>query len=160
MGQMISKSIAIAKAEEGLSLTAYWDGIGGVFTIGYGWNMQSHGYNPSRCAGMTWTKTRAEAELAKEINTAAGVVAMKWPWAVHLNEVRQSVLVLMTFQLGGHGVEDFKSFLAALESGDYERAADEMLDSKWARQCHNRANRMAKTMRTGKWLDEYNGVRV
>ena len=160
MGQVMSKIIAIAKAEEGLSLTAYWDEIGKVWTVGYGFSMQAHGYDPSRCAGVTWTKTRAEAELAKEINTAAGVVAMKWPWAINLNEVRQSVLILMVFQLGGHGVEGFKSFLTALKAGDYERAADEMLDSKWARQCHNRANRMAKTMRTGKWLDEYNGVKV
>jgi lysozyme len=39
--------------------------------------------------------------------------------------------------------------LAALEQGDYETAAKEMLDSKWARQVGDRANRLAKMMEDG-----------
>ena len=37
----------------------------------------------------------------------------------------------------------FKKMKAALERGDFEAAAAEMLDSRWARQTPNRADREA-----------------
>jgi lysozyme len=39
--------------------------------------------------------------------------------------------------------------LEALRTGDYADAADEMLDSAWARQTPARAQRLAQQMRTG-----------
>jgi lysozyme len=43
----------------------------------------------------------------------------------------------------------FKKTLAALEARDFDRAADEALDSLWARQTPNRAERIAAAIRKG-----------
>ena len=40
---------------------------------------------------------------------------------------------------------------AALAAGDYEKAAAEMLDSKWAVQVGNRSRELARQMRVGEW---------
>lgn len=157
----LQKVTAVARAEEGLTLKAHWDPIGKVYDIGYGYNLQAHGLDPKACANLTWSREQAERQLLRDINGAAAVVAMKWPWAVSLDTVRQGVLVLLTFQLGGYGVQGFKAFLAALQAGDYDTAALEMLDSRWHnKQCPARARRMAITMATGHWLTTYNGEKV
>ena len=56
----------------------------------------------------------------------------------------------MGYQLGIAELMGFKRMLAAMERGDYEAAAREMLDSKWARQdSPGRARRLAERMRRG-----------
>ena len=65
-----------------------------------------------------------------------------------LSENRQVALIDMCFNLGVQGFLNFKGMVMALESHDYERAAKEMLDSKWASQVGERAVKLAKIMRT------------
>jgi len=59
----------------------------------------------------------------------------------------QNVLCSMGYQLGVSGLLKFKKALAAMEAKDYEKAAEELLDSKWARQTSLRANRLADRVR-------------
>jgi lysozyme len=59
----------------------------------------------------------------------------------------------MLFNLGYGGVMKFGKFIAALTIGDYDEAADQMLDSLWAKQVKTRAVRLAKMMRTGEDAD-------
>ena len=66
-----------------------------------------------------------------------------------LNEARQIVLVDMCFNLGLQGLMNFSEMMMALEAKDYERAADEMLDSKWSEQVKDRATCLAEIMRSG-----------
>lgn len=66
-----------------------------------------------------------------------------------LSEARQIALVDMCFNLGVQGFLNFKEMIAALEMGDHGRAADEMLNSKWAQQVGDRANVLANIIRTG-----------
>lgn len=67
-----------------------------------------------------------------------------------LSDCRQIVLVNMCFNLGIQGFLGFTQMILALEAHDYERAAQEMLDSKWALQVGDRAKELAHAMRTGK----------
>jgi lysozyme len=53
----------------------------------------------------------------------------------------------MCFQMGKKGVVKFVKFHAALKRGDFNTAADEMLDSKWAKQTPDRAKRLAARVR-------------
>jgi lysozyme len=53
----------------------------------------------------------------------------------------------MAYQLGPSGVVAFKKMLAALEAGDRIAAAEAALDSKWATQTPNRAQRVAALIR-------------
>ena len=57
----------------------------------------------------------------------------------------------MAFNLGVRGLLGFKKALAAVKAGDFEKAAEEMLDSKWRRDVKCRAYELAEQMRTGKW---------
>lgn len=66
-----------------------------------------------------------------------------------LNDVRKDVIINMTFNMGLGGVLRFKNMIAAIENDDYEHAANEMLNSRWARQVGNRADRLAKKMKLG-----------
>jgi len=43
----------------------------------------------------------------------------------------------------------FKKALAAIRSGDWQEAHDQMLDSRWARQVPRRAEDLAKVMLRG-----------
>jgi lysozyme len=52
----------------------------------------------------------------------------------------------MMFNLGMSRLGMFKRFLAAIENRDWQKAADEMADSKWARQVPNRSGRLIKRM--------------
>ena len=68
-----------------------------------------------------------------------------------LSEARQRVVVNMMFNLGPNRFNAFKKVNAAIEAGEFQVAADEMIDSKWYRQVGNRAERLEQAMR---WNDE------
>uniref|UniRef100_A0A6M3J136 Putative glycoside hydrolase n=1 Tax=viral metagenome TaxID=1070528 RepID=A0A6M3J136_9ZZZZ len=68
---------------------------------------------------------------------------------LHLDTVRKAVIIDMLFNLGYKGLMKFKNMIAALRSGDYEKAADEMMDSKWHGQVGLRALELENMMRDG-----------
>ena len=70
-----------------------------------------------------------------------------------LGDVRQAVVVDMSFNLGLTRFSQFTQTLKAISAGNYAAASSYMLDSKWARQVGPRAQRLAKMMRTGEWWE-------
>jgi len=58
----------------------------------------------------------------------------------------QQILVNMMFNMGRTRLSKFKNFTAALEEGDWKRAAVEGRDSLWHRQVTNRAERLMERM--------------
>ena len=64
-----------------------------------------------------------------------------------LDSLAKEIIIEMVFQLGETGVSKFKNMLKALKEGpDYQTAAIEMLDSRWAKQTPNRAEAMSSEM--------------
>ena len=61
------------------------------------------------------------------------------------DEVKE-ILVNMMFNMGRTRLSKFKNFTAALEEGDWKRAAVEGRDSLWHRQVTNRAERLMVRM--------------
>jgi lysozyme len=59
-----------------------------------------------------------------------------------LPQEMQHVLVNMCFQLGQGGLGKFKNFKAAIEDSEWQRASEEMMDSRWAGQTPERAERL------------------
>jgi len=59
------------------------------------------------------------------------------------------VLIDMCFNLGMAGLLGFQKMIEALERGYYERAADEMVNSRWYGQVGERGRRLEAMMRTG-----------
>lgn len=115
----------------------------GKLTIGIGRNLDDVGI----------TQDEAMLMLRTDIARALSGVRTELPWFEQLDNIRQRVLVDMAFNLGIDGLLAFKQTLAAIASGDYDRAATEMLNSRWAAQVGERARRLARMMRTGK--DEF-----
>jgi len=70
------------------------------------------------------------------------------PWYVSAPAAVKSALIEMAYQLGLAGLSKFHNMLQALELHDYERAADEALDSRWARQTPGRARELADRIRS------------
>lgn len=64
----------------------------------------------------------------------------------HPDPVYQIVME-MVFQLGVSGVLGFQNMRHALAHGDYYKAADEMIDSRWATQTPKRATALSRRMR-------------
>jgi len=66
-----------------------------------------------------------------------------------LSDARQAVLVDMAFCLGRFRLASFKRMRAAIAAGEFEAAADEMIDSRWFRQVKTRGIRDVEIMRSG-----------
>jgi lysozyme len=121
------------KLEETFSPRAYRDR--GRLAIGYGWNVERE----------PMTREAADVLLAQMLDRMALEVLEELPWTSYLSPVRQAVLVEMRYQLGLEGLKGFTEFLKAAKAGDWERAAAEMLDSKWHREdTPARAKKLAK----------------
>jgi lysozyme len=124
--------------DEGLRLKPYTDSKGQI-TIGVGHNLSAHGI--SRELAMQW--------LTEDIAAAETAVERAWSWAARLDPVRRNVLVNMAFNMGITKLATFHRFLDALQRGNYQTAATEMMDSAWADQVGRRATRLATEMLTG-----------
>ena len=125
---------------EGLNLMPYQCPTGHL-TIGYGHNLEN-GITPEM----------AEFILKQDMASAELAVSKKFPWWNKLNEVRQFVLVDMCFNMGLGKLCTFKKMLSAVERGDFNAAANEALNSKWAVQVGRRARELAKMLRTGEYI--------
>jgi len=57
------------------------------------------------------------------------------------------VLVNMAFNIGRSRLSKFKNMIRYINEGNYEKAADEMVDSKWYNQVGNRSKELVEWMR-------------
>jgi lysozyme len=113
----------------------------GKLTIGYGRNLDDKGIS----------KSEAYELLANDIRSCGEQLIDEIPEIYSgLDEVRKSVLLNMCFNLGIGGLLEFKNTLAFVAAGDWERAANGMLASKWAKQVGHRAIELSELMRKGK----------
>ena len=123
--------------EEGFSGMMY-DCPAGKKTIGYGFNLETTPI-PQYIAKL-WLKYQI-SEIEDSLN--------RYDWYVSMNDNRRIVLIDMVYQMGLNGVLKFKNMIKALENRNYRLAAVEMLDSNYAKQTPNRANRNAEIMHQG-----------
>lgn len=114
----------------------------GKHTIGYGRNVDVAG-------GIGITQLEAETLLNHDIERITQSLYQKVPNFVALDRTRQAVLIDMCYNLGLTRLRTFKKMFKALKCLDYESAAVEMLNSKWARQVKGRALKLSKLMQTG-----------
>lgn len=59
----------------------------------------------------------------------------------------QRVLVNMAFNLGRNRLGKFKNMITAVNEGNWQKAADEMVDSRWYNQVGNRSIELENWMR-------------
>jgi lysozyme len=128
------------KRDEGIRLHPYKDSVGKL-TIGVGRNLDDVGISADE----------ADYLLQNDLKTATSHLQSALPWALQLDDVRRAVLINMTFNMGIAGLLTFKNTLSLIQTGQYDKAADNMLESKWAEQVGPRAHRLALQMKTGTW---------
>ena len=66
----------------------------------------------------------------------------------NLPEEAQQIIANMMFNMGRTRLSKFKGMKAGVDARDWEKAADEMVDSAWYRQVPNRADRLVVRMRS------------
>jgi lysozyme len=142
------KLIELIKREEGFRDRLYKCSAG-KWTIGFGYNIEDRGLPKDIC----------EELLRRDIEELSEWAAQQFPWWHRIGEARQMALLSMAYQLGRAKLLAFKKMLKAIGEADWERAYREALDSRWARQTPQRAERTAKMLLKGKegYDDNYNG---
>ena len=126
------------KRDEGVVLTLYKCSAG-KNTIGVGRNVDDRGI----------TEDESDYLLGNDIDLCVDELENNFTWYKNLSDARQRVLVNMCFNLGLTRLLGFKKFSAALEAEDWDRAAEEMLDSKWAVQVGPRSTRLRDLLLEG-----------
>ena len=131
---------------EGLTRHPRRDGEGNL-VIGVGRNLDRVGV------------TRGEAVMLLEgdVRRVTRELQDNLPSFQTLDVVRQRVLIHLAVSIGVLGVLALTRFVAAVESGAWDKAAEEMLVSHWSKQASHRAALLADMMRTGR-ADAPNGM--
>ena len=120
---------------EGLSLKPYFCPAGKL-TIGVGRNLEDNGITQQEAMQMLQNDLeRCWQELQDNIS-----------FLMQLPQEAREILLHMCYNLGIHKLLGFKRALAHLQQGNFELAAQEMLDSRWAKQVGNRAEVLATRM--------------
>jgi lysozyme len=122
---------------EGLRLKPYRC-TAGKLTIGVGRNLDDNGISEDEAMVM----------LTNDIVSARKALSV-YTWFDGLSTVRKNVCLDMVFNLGIKGFSRFKWMINCLTRGDYECAANEMLNSKWAMQVGKRVYELSEMMRKG-----------
>lgn len=141
------------KKDEGFSERVYFC-TENFPTVGYGYNLTANVLKLSelelqdaRHNGVS--ERKAFLWLARIVENIEQQLDSKIDFFKRLDEARQDVLINMAYQQGLNGVMKYKGTLLAMRHGDFELAAINMLDSKWARQTPKRAKRLAEQMKNG-----------
>ncbi|QDP56855.1 MAG: putative endolysin [Prokaryotic dsDNA virus sp.] len=127
------------KESEGFRSSVYDDSLG-IPTIGYGFAIKDLHLTRDDCDKILERKV---AELKIRVHN-------KFPFIITLPESIQDVVIECCYQLGVTGFSKFKKTLAYLEAHEFEKAALEMLDSKWAKQTPNRAKKLSDIVKYAK----------
>ncbi|TNF08546.1 MAG: lysozyme [Gammaproteobacteria bacterium] len=135
----MSDSIRLAKdlieKHEGRRSLAYEDHLG-VLTIGVGRNLESKGLSDNEI----------DILLINDIVECFDDLS-SFKWFADATDTQQAAFMDWRFQLGAAGIRKFKNTIRCLESGEYNQAGIEMLDSIWAKQTPNRAKEISRLVR-------------
>lgn len=135
------------QSNEGCRLEAYQDSVKGVWTIGYGCT------GPAIGPGVVWTQAQADNEFNRRYAIAQSEALAALGVLTYSDAVRLAVLTDMAYQMGGNGLAEFRYMLTAIRAEEWPAAQDACLDSLYAKQTPERAERNGNMLLTGEWPD-------
>lgn len=110
-------------------------------TIGIGRNLEDVGISEEEAKILLMNDlARVDAQLEKMM-----------PWSSQLDTVRYEGLMNFVFNVGIGTASKFVNAMGQLKDGNYDMAATELLDSRWAKQVGQRAVEVAEQIRTGEY---------
>jgi len=135
------------KVDEGCKYEIYLDHLG-LPTFGIGHLVLSSDPEHGQPVGTPVSEDRVNECFAKDVETVLSECAQLYSNFSVLPEEAQLIIANMMFNMGRPRLSKFKGMKAAVEAGDYHRAAVEMVDSRWYQQVTNRADRLVARMRS------------
>ena len=129
--------LARVKHHEGFVEHVYDDSLG-IPTIGYGFAIKD----------LILDEDIAEEILIRKLEKLKVNASRRFKWLDDMPVELQEIVIEMCYQLGVTGVSKFRKAISAMQECDWETAADEMLDSLWARQTPNRAKELSNIVRS------------
>jgi lysozyme len=120
-----------------------YDCPAGHATIGIGRNVSE--------SGLGLSDIEVEFMLEEDIARCAEELGREFPWFSGLNEARRDAMIDLVFNIGLTRLNGFKKALAAMADANYDLAAAEFMDSKYASQVKDRAIEICAMIKTGNY---------
>ena len=136
----MSKLVEMIKRHEGVKSKVYLCSAG-YETIAVGRNIAE--------SGLGLSEDEIEYLLNNDIKRVREELEDTYFWFGALNEARQDAMVDICFNLGLTRLRGFVKALEAMSREQFDIAADEFMDSRWATQVGNRAVEVTEIIRTG-----------
>ena len=138
-----NKLTEMLKRHEGVKTHAYKCSASKI-TVGVGRNIDPKG-------GIGLTEDEIDYLLQNDIDRIISELDFQYEWFSDLNSARQDAMIDISFNLGQTRLRKFEKALAAMSLNNWDKAADEFMDSKWSEQVGNRAKELTDIIRTGKY---------
>jgi lysozyme len=124
--------------DEGERLKPYKDQFGNI-SIGRGRNL----------TGVGISKVEMEMMYTDDENIAEATAMIVFPDFWNYSDARKAALANLCFQLGQEKIETFTVFIALVNAQDWSGAANDLLNTQYAKQVPERAARRAAQLRSG-----------
>ena len=138
----MSDLISMLKRHEGVRSKVYMCSAG-YETIAVGRNISE--------SGLGLSDDEIDYLLNNDIKRVREELTDSYFWFPAMNEARQDALVDISFNLGQTRLRGFVKAIEAMSREQFDIAADEFMDSKWATQVGNRAIQVTEMIRTGEY---------
>jgi lysozyme len=132
--------------DEGIKFEVYLDHLG-LPTVGIGHLIRESDLEHGLPAGTPVSEERVTELFEQDIQSVIEDCERLFSGFSELPEEVQRILANMMFNMGYNRLSQFKMLRAAVAEADWIDAASQMLDSRWARQVPNRANRLIERMK-------------
>ena len=133
-------------ADEGEVHEIYLDHLG-LATFGIGHLVRDDDPESGLPVGTPVDNDRVVEAFESDIETVLSDCNKLYPDFDDLPEEAQRVIANMMFNMGRPRLSKFKGMKSGVDARDWNRAADEMVDSRWYRQVTNRADRLVERIR-------------
>jgi len=132
--------------DEGVKYEIYNDHLG-YATFGIGHLVLESDPEHGQEIGTEVSEERVIEAFEKDVQTVLDECKVLYEDFDDLPEEVQQIIANMMFNMGRPRLSKFKGMKAGVDARDWNRAADEMVDSGWYRQVTNRADRLVQRMR-------------
>jgi lysozyme len=139
----MSKLTEMLRRHEGVETHAY-KCTSGKITVGVGRNIDPDG-------GLGLSDDEIDVLLENDIDRSIKELGAAFNWFSDLNEARRDAMIDLVFNMGLTRLTGFKKALAAMAEANYDLAAAEFMDSKWASQVKDRAIEICAMIKTGNY---------
>ena len=132
--------------DEGCKYEIYLDHLG-IASTGVGHMITEVDEEYGKPVGTVVEQERVRQLFALDIAVTLDECKVLYPDFNDLPEECQHIIANMMFNMGRPRLSKFKGMKAGVDARDWNKAADEMVDSKWYTQVPNRARRLVDRMR-------------